>query len=303
MLTKSCHDIDFLLWILCSSQKNGSQLTHLPSSLSSSGSLNLFKKSRKPKAAGAATNCLSCPIEQVCAFSAKKLYYEGSLLKGNTGWPVDVVDAEIGEIRKERGLEIAGARLLKCLQEDYDCKTPSSVVETRSWFGRCVWEADNNVCDDQIVTITWDDEVLPSRDGDETTIYAKRAIFHMVAFTESICERRGRVYGTAGEVSYDSKGIRVYRFANGQHETQFYPNLGQEDHHGGGDQGLTEKFMVAVDAVKNKRMTLKKAEDVYLGCSLAEIIRSHAMVFAAEEARREQKTVDWKAWWSEVSSR
>ncbi|MBE3041465.1 hypothetical protein IMZ48_02560 [Candidatus Bathyarchaeota archaeon] len=40
------------------------------------GSLGHFKKSRKPAEAGAATKCLSCPVEPDCVWSAKKIYLD-----------------------------------------------------------------------------------------------------------------------------------------------------------------------------------------------------------------------------------
>src|ERR1700761_281462 len=76
LLTKSCHDIDFLLWMLCSPAPGSSEPPHLPSTFASSGSLNQFRKARKPKAAGTATNCLKCPIEDSCIHSAKRLYVD-----------------------------------------------------------------------------------------------------------------------------------------------------------------------------------------------------------------------------------
>lgn len=43
-----------------------------PSRVSSFGSLRHFRKQAKPQEAGAATRCFDCPIEQDCAYSAKK---------------------------------------------------------------------------------------------------------------------------------------------------------------------------------------------------------------------------------------
>ena len=42
---------------------------HMPATITSSGNLVHFKKSRKPKKAGDATNCLSCPAEPECTSS------------------------------------------------------------------------------------------------------------------------------------------------------------------------------------------------------------------------------------------
>lgn len=62
LLTKSCHHIDFLLWLISEPDVPGSrqhEAYHAPSSVASYGSLNVFRKERKLRAAGKATNCLS----------------------------------------------------------------------------------------------------------------------------------------------------------------------------------------------------------------------------------------------------
>jgi hypothetical protein len=60
---------------------------------------------------------------------------------------------------------------------------------------------------------------------------------------------------------------------------------------------------LAVDAVKNHGMSVEEAQRVHVGCSLEEIIRSHAMVFAAEQARLGKKVLDFPEWWNrEVES-
>ncbi|KAL8899031.1 MAG: hypothetical protein Q9192_001777 [Flavoplaca navasiana] len=41
-------------------------------------------------------------------------------------------------------------------------KTSPAAIESRPWFGRCVYESDNDVCDDQLVKINWDDDPLPA---------------------------------------------------------------------------------------------------------------------------------------------
>ncbi|KAJ9649688.1 hypothetical protein H2199_000467 [Coniosporium tulheliwenetii] len=313
LLTKSCHDIDFLLWLLCSPPTNSQRPPHLPSFLTSTGSLKFFRKSRKPAAAGDATNCLSCSIEKDCMYSAKKIYLEKHLAKGDTGWPVKIVNPEIEDLYRTSGIDAAADELLRNLAEDYTPDTPVEEVESRPWFGRCVWESDNDVVDDQCVTITWEDDPLTAHangevqgNGDAAHALqgrtAKTATFHMIAFTEAICERRGRIYGTKGEITYDSKTISVHDFASGETKVH-HPHLAGGGH-GGGDDSLARQFVLAVDAVKSGRMDAEEAQRVFLGCSLEEVVRSHAMVFAAEEARRERKVVDWAEWWErEVTGR
>lgn len=300
LLTKSCHDIDLLLWLLCS-PASSEDPPHLPSLVSSTGALTHFKPSRKPALAGKATNCLSCPAEPECIYSAKKIYQDDHLSKGNAGWPVHIVDPEIEDCLAQEGPGAAEAKLRERLAEDYGSSTRQEEIDRRPWFGRCVYECDNDVCDDQVVTMTWEDDPLPESTPDESPRQrlkgrgAKTATLHMIAFTEAQCERRGRIYGSRGEISYNSKEIRVYDFATKEAQTHHPHQAGGG--HGGGDHGLARSYVKAVDAVKNEGMEVDEAQSLHMGCTLEDIIRSHAMVFAAEEARRERKVIVWNAWW------
>jgi predicted dehydrogenase len=289
LLTKSCHDIDLLLWLLCSPEKAGQGKPHLPSTVSSTGNIHLFKKSRKPKAAGSATNCTKCPLgEEGCKFSAKNIYL-GPKLKGlqagNTNWPVSIVVHDIEDYPTQKEKEEV---VMKALEEDYDESTPKSEIQSRNWFGRCVFEADNNVCDDQFVTITWPESSKP----------AKTATLHMVAQTAKICERYSHFYGEHGEVYADSRRIVVEDFNTGETKTH-YPRV-EDLGHGGGDLGLTRQFVMACDQVKNHGWEAPRAQDEFIGCTLDEVLRSHAMVFAAEEARLGRKVIDWEDWWDKA---
>jgi len=134
--------MDFLLWLL-SSPTTGSASTveppHLPSTITSTGNLRLFRKARKPLAAGNATNCLSCPHEKDCNFSAKNVYITKHLEMKDTGWPLKIVVPEIEDLMKTNGMEGAKNRLLEVLSEDYDSTTPAGEVASRTWYGRCVF--------------------------------------------------------------------------------------------------------------------------------------------------------------------
>ena len=300
LVTKCSHDIDFILWLLCSAPPGSSPdyVPHTPRSISSMGSLTQFKRARKPVAAGDATNCLSCPIERDCIYSAKRAYKDHGLDIGNTEWPVKTVVPDIEEVLEAEGLKGAQDTLLRTLGEDYDKATMvDEEIAKRPWFGRCVWESDNNVCDDQVVTMRWEDETV----SETETRSSKIATLHMIAQTEKQCERRGRVYGTLGELSYDSSIITMYDFGTGK-TTRYSvppPPPHEVESHGGGDYGLTRAFVQAVDAVQNDGWEVKKAQSEFVGCTLEEAVRSHAVVFAAEEARRNGVVIDWKRWWEE----
>jgi hypothetical protein len=317
LLTKSCHDIDFLMWLLCSSASaNSADPPHVPSFISSTGNLNQFRKARKPLAAGSATNCISCPIERSCLYSAKSIYVDKLFADpDNLEWPLKSVAPEIEDLYFNDGKPAAEKRLLEALAEDYTTETPDSQIKKRSWYGRCVWDGDNDVCDDQVVTITWGDDPLPrakvgkwdngALTGDAGALNgrsAKTAIFHMIAPTEKICARRGKIYGTTGEISYDSDNISVHSFATS--ETVVHPTKVAGKGHGGGDESMVENFCKAVQAAISGEMEASAAQRLWLGCEIEEIVRSHVAVFAAEKARKERIVVDWQKFWaSEVESR
>lgn len=292
--------MDFILWLLCSPPKGSQAPPHTPSYLTSTGSLKQFRKSRKPKEASKATNCLQCPVQDACVYSAPRIYYDKQLAKGNTDWPVNIVEPEIESCYINQGPDAAKKMLFDSLAADYDAETtPKQDIERRPWYGRCVWEADNDVCDDQYVTITWEDEMgeqTESSNSSTPTHFAKTASFHMIAQSEKQCERRGWIYGSKGEIQYDGSTITVYDFATEKFQQHHPPRKGGG--HGGGDEGLAVQFLKSIDAVMNHGMRVEDAQAEHLGCTLEEIIRSHALVFAAEEARRDKTVVNWKEWWS-----
>lgn len=122
LLAKSCHDLDWLRYMVGASCQ----------SVSSFGALTHFKKSAKPALAGAATRCLHCAYEPECPYSAKKIYLD-SVANGATGWPINVVTPE-------PTVESVTAAL-----EDGP-------------YGRCVYECDNDVVDHQVVNMLFDQQ-------------------------------------------------------------------------------------------------------------------------------------------------
>lgn len=238
-----CSDLD----ILCHYFKGA-----LPTRVQSFGSLSHFRKANKPKEAGEATHCLSCDLETRCPYSASKIYLDPTK-RNSHNWPANVVVGG-GEIEP----------------------TPESVqaaLETGP-YGRCVYECDNDVCDNQVVNMEFS--------GGQT------ASFTMVAFSELICERQTRFHGTRGEMIGDSATIRWYDFASGKTkvvrpgEETLGIQGGGGGGHGGGDFGLMAAFVQAVAT----------GDLSPLGCTPRQVLLSHLLVFAAEEARRKGMVVD-----------
>jgi predicted dehydrogenase len=115
LLAKSCHDLDWLRYLMGVPCKQ----------VSSFGSLVHFRPEAKPP--GAADRCLDCACESDCPYSAKR-FYLGKARDGKWGWPVDVLTPE---------------------------RTEAAVLEAlrRGPYGRCVYACDNDVVDNQVVNM------------------------------------------------------------------------------------------------------------------------------------------------------
>lgn len=118
LLAKSCHDLDWIQYIMDGPCK----------SISSFGSLYHFKKENKP--AGAADRCMECPVEADCPYSAKKIYL-GLVERGGKDWPAVVLTPDV---------TLEG--VTKALIEGP--------------YGQCVYECDNDVVDNQVVNMLFE---------------------------------------------------------------------------------------------------------------------------------------------------
>lgn len=146
LLAKSCHDVDWLLYVVGASCER----------VSSFGSLKHFRRSEQPD--GAADRCLDCPpeIETRCPYSAPR-FYLGQLEAGHIGWPVNVVAPE---------------------------PTQETVLAALRGgpYGRCVYACDNDVVDHQVVNFEFGRGVTASLTmtaftrarGRETRIFGTR---------------------------------------------------------------------------------------------------------------------------------
>jgi predicted dehydrogenase len=115
LMAKSCHDLDWLQYIL----------GRVPLRVSSFGSLTHFTPASRP--AGAADRCAGCAAETDCPYSAPRFY--GDLLRrGEHGWPLSVIVDEF---------------------------TPAALDEALrdGPYGRCVYACDNDVVDHQVVAL------------------------------------------------------------------------------------------------------------------------------------------------------
>lgn len=120
LLTKACHDIDWLLYLFGAT----------PTRVSSFGGLSHFDAANRPD--GAADRCHDCSIEPGCPYSAPRLYRACLDDPARRFWPLSAVTSD---------------------------QTPAGVdAALRTGpYGRCVYTSDNNVVDHQVVTMEFPD--------------------------------------------------------------------------------------------------------------------------------------------------
>ena len=233
LLAKSCHDLDWIHYIMEAKCEQ----------LSSFGTLSHFKPDQAPR--GAAKRCLDCPIEveQRCPYSAKRIYLDGFVQRGYTGWLVNIITEDL---------------------------TTEGVTEAlrEGPYGRCVYYCDNDVVDHQVVNMAFD--------GGQT------ATFSMMAFTP-MEHRSSRLFGTRGQIVGNGETVELYDFLSDTRKTiepESGGNLGIEGH-GGGDYGLMNAFTEAL-LTGDRNHILSGPE---------ETLASHALVFAAEQSRLENRII------------
>jgi predicted dehydrogenase len=100
----------------------------------------------------------------------------------------------------------------------------------------------------------------------------------MTAFAQQL-GRRTRIHGTLGDLFFDQKTITIRTF--GDNNTEVIQLGDEAGAHGGGDARVIQSWLNAI-ARNNPDLVLT---------SLPESLRTHTLVFAAEQARRERRIV------------
>uniref|UniRef100_A0A0P4WKM8 Gfo/Idh/MocA-like oxidoreductase N-terminal domain-containing protein n=2 Tax=Scylla olivacea TaxID=85551 RepID=A0A0P4WKM8_SCYOL len=233
LMAKCCHDVDLIAYWMGNKECV---------KISSFGSLHHFRKEKKP--VGAGTRCLQCQVEAGCPYSAKKIYLDPA--PDRPRWPMSVVcdieDAPEGYLHK--------------LKE---------AVENGP-YGKCVYETDNDVCDNQVVNFEFVDGATAS--------------LTMVAFSEHSCKRKTEVYGTMGQLVWDeSKGLKVTHFDFATKTLKVHHCEENEEAtgwgHGGADFFMMKAFVEAV--------AHDDSHCIVTGPKVS--LETHLLAFAAEEAR------------------
>ncbi|MFF0474846.1 Gfo/Idh/MocA family protein [Streptomyces sp. NPDC004284] len=227
LLAKACHDLDWMVHI------KGA----LPRRVSSFGNLVHFRPEKRPE--GAAAHCLDCGVEADCPYSARRIYLDCLGDPAKEWWPLSAVTGD----HTEQGV-------LTALRDGP--------------YGRCVYDAGNDVVDSQVVDMEF---------GDGTT-----ASFTMTAFA-ALEHRKTRIFGTHGSIEGDGVRLRVHDFLTDS-RTTITTDTGTDasaaEGHGGGDEALLDAFVEAVGS----------GDPTPIRSTGRESLATHRVVWAAETARR-----------------
>ncbi|GAA2415045.1 Gfo/Idh/MocA family oxidoreductase [Actinomadura vinacea] len=198
LMTKSVHDIDWIIHVM----------GERPSRVGSFGRLSHLRPANRP--AEAADRCLDCPVEQSCAYSAKRLYLSCLGDAGLETWPLGAITHDLTE-----------EGVLKALREGP--------------YGRCVYACDNDVVDHQVVNMEF-----PS---------GATGTFTVTAFSP-YAQRQTRIFGSAGCIEGDGVRISLRDFVTGGLETFDTGPGGEHEasdgRHDAADEALADAFVEAL---------------------------------------------------------
>jgi Oxidoreductase family, NAD-binding Rossmann fold/GFO/IDH/MocA C-terminal domain len=201
--------------------------------VSSVGSLAYFRPENAPE--GAADRCVDCGLRDTCRYSATRFY-----LREETGWPFETIVPPPDSLEARREAITTGP------------------------YGRCVWHSDNDVCDNQTVTLEF-----------ESGIHATLGMYALTADNT----RKVTVLLDDAEITGDlyRRRLRVSPFTGLPHELAEHdivlPDV--DDRHGGGDLGLLR-------ALSDH---LRHGTESEIVSSLEASVLSHVLAFLAEDSR------------------
>ncbi len=192
-----------------------------------------FREENAPE--GSAARCCDCRLKDSCRFSAYRAYPP---VRGE--WPAAVLTTD----QTEEGLEKA--------------------IRTGP-YGRCVFRCDNDVCDQQVTILEFENGVT--------------ATFNLSGFTNRMA-RTMKIMGEDGEIraSEFENIIEIVPFSANAVErmssTVIHPEL-VSGGHGGGDTGIVEDFLA-----------LMEGRSASASSGISQSVESHMMAGAAEESRK-----------------
>jgi len=276
ILTKCCHDLDLLYWFLGSCER-----------ISSTGALTHYRPENAPP--GAPARCTDgCPYADACPWYAPRLY-------------LDLVPL----LQVARGSQNLVERLGATLALDYPTLTrwlrrlvpaADAMIDYRGWpisvlsedtspaarmqaleqgpYGRCVYHCDNDVVDQQTVSMT-----LAS--GASAVL-----VMHGHSHEEGRTLRIDGSHATLrGRYTLNRQEIELHDHHTGRvQRIQIRQPVRDATGHGGGDAGLIDAFVAAVQGHSPPPTTARAS------------LESHLMAFAADEARLQRSIIDMEGY-------
>ena len=237
LLAKCCHDLDIIQWLIDKPCKK----------VSSFGELSHFIPENAPK--GAPKRCIDggCPAEATCPYHYRQVYYDPT----SSRWMRNAVG---------RGFA-----------QDL-CPTDEEVMEglKSTNFGACVYHANNDVVDHQVVNMEFAGGVTAS--------------LTMNAFNKG--GRYIRIFGTKGELYANASDteITVYSF-----DTKDFKQISVQETeesiaggHGGGDYGIVQELYEYLNGDYQG----------YCAANIEISVQNHIIGFAAEKARHNDTVED-----------
>ncbi|RMB81795.1 Gfo/Idh/MocA family protein [Streptomyces shenzhenensis] len=208
LLTKSCHDIDWLVHLF----------GQPPRRVSSFGGLTHFRPESAP--AGAAARCADCAVEAGCPYSAERLYLGCLGDPEREFWPLSAVTDDHTE---------AGVR---------------EALRTGP-YGRCVYACDNDVVDHQVVAMEFPSGATCSFTMSAFTPMEQRRT--RILGTHGFLDGDGETLRLVDFRDGSERVVGPYtRVPDPHSEAAAQAGPSARDGHGGGDEALTEAFLAAV---------------------------------------------------------
>ena len=187
-----------------------------------------------------------------CPVSDECPWYAPRLYLGeHTDWPVSVISEDTSLEARQYALESGP-------------------------FGRCVYHCDNNVVDNQTLNILFE--------SGATGVMTMQGHSHEEGRTMRYDGTRATLRGKFG---HGGDVIEVHDHLTGEVET-ISPRVGVSGH-GGGDEGIMDAFVAAVNGAADAQNTAREA------------LESHIMAFAAEKARVAGELIDMSAYRQQVN--
>jgi predicted dehydrogenase len=251
LLAKCCHDLDVLVWVL------GSRVRRL----SSVGSLRHFRRESVPSEIP--DRCTDgCPIERKCPFSAIQIYLEARPypdLRAELDGPADKVT-------------LPDRWPFNVLTSDLSAEGRLRALREGPW-GRCVYRCDNDVVDNKLVTMEFENGT--------TAVLAMHGHSHEDYRSMRYDGTNGTLRGRLGMLPGSLIELEVCSHLGGA--VRSIPTERVEDgigHIQGGDHRLFAAYLRVLRGEEAPRTSARES------------IESHLMAFAAERSRLTGEPID-----------